>query len=61
LNNTDKGTPKSSKRSLSGCHFFHHRYHMEWVGFEAESSRSEVGCLFPDPWHGQIDTGHCTF
>jgi hypothetical protein len=42
-NDTDRGKPKNSEKSLSQCHFIHHKFHMDWPGREPRPPRWEAG------------------
>jgi hypothetical protein len=39
----DRGKPKNSEKNLSQCHFFHHKFHMDWPGREPGPPRWEAG------------------
>jgi hypothetical protein len=41
-NNTDRGNRKNSDRTLSQCHFIHHKSHMDWAGREPVPPRWEA-------------------
>jgi hypothetical protein len=49
-----RGKPKYSGKTLSQCHFVHHKSHMDWPGIEPGPPRWEAGDWLPEPLHGQV-------
>jgi hypothetical protein len=33
-NYSDRGKPKHSEKNLSHCHFFHHKFRLDWPGID---------------------------
>jgi hypothetical protein len=42
-NEIDRGKPKYSERTLSQCHFVHHKSHKDWPGIKPGPPRWEAG------------------
>jgi hypothetical protein len=51
-NDTDRRKPKNLEKTLSECHFVHHKSLMDWPGSELWPPRWDASDKPRDAWHG---------
>ena len=51
-NDTERGKPKYSDKTLYQCHFIHHKSQKDWPGLEPGLLRTATNCLS----HGMAST-----
>jgi hypothetical protein len=52
LNDTDRGQLKNAEKSLSRCHFVHHKFHMDWPGRDRGPPWWKASDWPLETWHG---------